>query len=107
MDEIVQKSPPLGLFRLEISKNILDQDHRRIDDDPEIDRAERQEACILAPKHEQDDGEEQREWNIRAKMMALRKSPRKSHWMKKTRRQPNTRLCRTVWVVTDTSKLRS
>ena len=34
-------------------------------------------------------------------MMALRKLPRKTHWMTKTSRQPKMRLCRTVWVVTD------
>jgi len=66
MDEMVQKRPPLGLFRLKIPKNILNQDHRRIDDDPEVDRAERQKICILTPDHEQDDGEKQRKWNIRA-----------------------------------------
>ena len=33
-------------------------------------------------------------------MMALRRLPRKTHWMMNTRRQPKTRLCRTVVVVT-------
>jgi hypothetical protein len=40
-------------------------------------------------------------------MTALRKSPRKIHWMRKTSRHPNTRLCTTVWVVTLTSVVRS
>jgi hypothetical protein len=66
LDETIQKSPPRCLFRLEISKDILDQDHRRIDDDPEVDCAQRQEIGILGPKHEKDNGEKQREWNIRA-----------------------------------------
>jgi len=66
LDETVHKSPPLRLFRLEISKDILDQNHRRIDDDPEVDRAQRQEVGILAPDYEEDNGEKQREWNIRA-----------------------------------------
>ncbi len=40
-------------------------------------------------------------------MMALRRSPRKIHWIRNTSRQPKTRLCRTVWVVTATSEVRS
>ncbi len=40
-------------------------------------------------------------------MIALRRSPRKIHWMKNTSRQPKKRLCRTVWVVTDTRLERS
>ena len=36
-------------------------------------------------------------------MMALRRLPRKTHWMKNTSRQPKMRLCSTVWVVTATS----
>ena len=59
LDEIVQEAPPLRLFRLEISKNILDQDYRRIDDDPEVDRAQRQEVRILAPDYEEDNGYEE------------------------------------------------
>ena len=39
--------------------------------------------------------------------MALRRSPRKIHWIRNTSRQPNTRLCSTVCVVTATSELRS
>jgi hypothetical protein len=66
LDEIVQEAPPFRPFRLEISKYVFDQDHRRIDDDPEVDRAQRQEVGILAPDYEKDNGEKQREWNIRA-----------------------------------------
>ena len=33
-------------------------------------------------------------------MMALRRSPRKIHWITNTRMQPKMRLCSTVWVVT-------
>src|SRR5712664_3514463 len=39
-------------------------------------------------------------------MMALRKSPRKIHWIRKTRRHPNRRLCSTVRVVTERSARR-
>jgi hypothetical protein len=38
---------------------------------------------------------------------ALRRSPRNTHWMKNTSRQPNSRLCSTVCVVTETSVERS
>jgi len=40
-------------------------------------------------------------------MTALRRSPRKIHWMKKTSTHPNTRLWITVCVVTLTSVERS
>ena len=38
---------------------------------------------------------------------ALRRSPRNNHWIRKIRQTPTTMLCRTVWVVTSTSALRS
>ena len=38
---------------------------------------------------------------------ALRRLPRNSHWIKKTRQTPITMLCSTVLVVTSTSTLRS
>ena len=40
-------------------------------------------------------------------MTALRRSPRNTHWMKNTSRQPKIRLCSTVCVVTPTSTARS
>ena len=40
-------------------------------------------------------------------MIALRRSPRKTHWIKKTRMQPKIRLCSTVAVVTLTNAVRS
>ena len=39
--------------------------------------------------------------------MALRRSPRKIHWMRNTRSTPTSRLCTTVWVVTEIRELRS
>ena len=40
-------------------------------------------------------------------MIALRRSPKKIHWIRKTSRHPKTRLCRTVCVVSATSDERS
>ena len=77
---------------LEIPENILDQYDREIDNDSEVHRAERQEVGLLASKHQHDDREEQGERDIGPTMIALRKSPRKIHWIRKTRRQPKIRL---------------
>jgi hypothetical protein len=52
--------------RLEVAEDILDHDHRGIDDDAEVDRAERQQVGVLALQHQDDDGEEQRERNVDA-----------------------------------------
>ena len=40
-------------------------------------------------------------------IIALRKLPRNSHWIRKIRVTPITMLCSTVWVVMSTSALRS
>ena len=44
---------------LEIPIDVLDQDHRGIDDDAEIDGADRQQIGVLAAQHQDDDAEEQ------------------------------------------------
>ena len=46
--------------------DVLHHDHGGIDDDAEIDRAERQQVGVLALQHQDDDGKEQRERNVRA-----------------------------------------
>src|ERR1700733_3684473 len=48
----------------EIAIHILDHNHGGIDDDAEIDGADRQQVCILAAQNENDDAEEQRERDI-------------------------------------------
>ena len=52
--------------RLEIPEYVLDQDHRRIDDDAEVDGADRQQVCVLAEQHQHDDAEKQRERDVDA-----------------------------------------
>ena len=52
--------------RLEDAEDVFDQDHGRVDDNAEVHRAEREKIGILAPQHEDDDGKEQRERDIRA-----------------------------------------
>src|SRR6266446_10093171 len=44
-----------------MAEDILDHDHRRIDDQPEVDRADRQQICRLAAQHEHRDRKEQGE----------------------------------------------
>src|SRR6516225_2368963 len=60
-----QGLPRLGT-RLKISVDILHHDHRGIDDDAEVDRAERQEVGVLSAQYQDDDREEQRKGNVDA-----------------------------------------
>src|SRR6516225_3811334 len=60
-----QRLPRLGT-RLKISVDILHHDYRGIDDDAEVDRAERQEVGILSAQYQDDDREEQRKGNVDA-----------------------------------------
>ena len=48
----------LTLAGLKHAENILDKDHRGIDDDAEIDRAEGEQVGVLAAHHDDDDAEE-------------------------------------------------
>jgi hypothetical protein len=59
-----QETLPLGGARLQIPEHVLDQNHRRVDDDAEIDSANREQIGVLAGEHHNDDGEEQCERNI-------------------------------------------
>jgi len=49
-----------------IAIDVFHHDHGGIDDDAEIDRAERQQIGVLALQDQDDDGKEQREGNIGA-----------------------------------------
>ena len=64
--ELLQQALSASRRRLEIPENVLDQDHRRIDDDAEIDGADRQQVGVLSHQHHDDDGEEQRERDVGA-----------------------------------------
>ena len=45
----------------EMTEDVLDHDHRGVDDQPEIDGADRQQIGRLAAQHHEADGEGQRE----------------------------------------------
>ena len=51
---------------LTIPVDVLHENHRRIDDDAEIDRTDRKQVRILVAQHQNDDAEEQRERDIGA-----------------------------------------
>src|SRR3984885_8232833 len=51
---------------LKIPVDIFHHDHGGIDNDAEIDRAERQQVGVFALQHQNDDGEKQRERNVGA-----------------------------------------
>jgi hypothetical protein len=63
---VLQQRAALLGAGLEIPVDVLHHDHGGIDDDAEVDRAERQEVCVLAAQHQNDDGKEQREGNVDA-----------------------------------------
>ena len=39
---------PVGVVRRDVPVDVLDDDHRAVDDDPEVDRADRQQIGRLA-----------------------------------------------------------
>ena len=61
-----QQRLPVLRRRLEIPIDVLDHDHRGIDDDAEIDGADRKQIGVLAAQHQDDDAEEQRERDVGA-----------------------------------------
>src|SRR5580704_4694149 len=63
---MLQQSVSIVGAALEIAKDVLDQNHRRIDDDAEIDGADRQQVGILAARRHDYDGEEQGKGNVDA-----------------------------------------
>src|SRR5579859_5211379 len=66
LGEMLKQYLPLLVRRLKVPVDIFHHDHGGIDDDAEIDRAERQEIGVLALQHQNDDGKEQRERNVGA-----------------------------------------
>ena len=64
--EMVEQRSPFLLGRLKIAKNILDENHRGIDNDAEVDRAHREKIGVLALNDQNDDREKQREGNVDA-----------------------------------------
>ena len=64
--EICTIALPIGGAALKVAEDVLDQDDRRIDDDAEVDGADRQQVGILAAHHQNDDAEEQRKRNVDA-----------------------------------------
>src|SRR5580704_13135222 len=50
----------------EIAIHVLDHNHGGVDDDAEIDGADRQQVCVLAAQDKDDDAEEQRERDVGA-----------------------------------------
>ena len=61
-----QQRLPLLRPRLKVPEDILDQDDRRIDDDAEVDGADRQKIRVLAAQDQNNDAEEQGERNVDA-----------------------------------------
>src|SRR5450631_2470866 len=64
--QLMQDQLPFFRSRLEIPIDVLDQDHRGVDDDAEIDGADRQQVGVFVAQHQDDDAEEQRERNVDA-----------------------------------------
>src|SRR5262249_22657209 len=64
LGKLMQERLPLSARQLQIPKHILDQDNRGIDDDSEVDRADREQIRVLALQYQDDDAEEQGERNV-------------------------------------------
>mmetsp|Transcript_5519 Transcript_5519/g.13306 ORF Transcript_5519/g.13306 Transcript_5519/m.13306 type:complete len:1095 (-) Transcript_5519:4456-7740(-) len=57
---------PLPWWRLEVAVDVLDQDDRRVDDDAEVHRAQRQQIGGFPTQHQHDDAEAQCERDVDA-----------------------------------------
>ena len=88
-------------------EDVLDHDDRGIDDQAEIDGADRQQIRRLAAQHHEPDRERQGERDGQATITALRRLPRKAHCSRKISTMPAIMLCSTVRVVTWIRSLRS
>ena len=64
--QLMQQALPLFRRGLEVAIDVFHQDHRGIDDDAEIDRADRQQVGVLVAQHQDDHAEEQRERDVGA-----------------------------------------
>ncbi len=60
----LQQTSSFFLGTLEIPEDVFNQDHRRVDNDSEIDRAERKEIGALALQDDESDGKEQRKRDV-------------------------------------------
>ncbi len=64
--QVPQDAQPIFRRRLEVAEDVFHHDDGGVDDDAEIDGAERQKIGVLALQHQDDDGEEQGEGDVRA-----------------------------------------
>src|SRR5262249_20449109 len=61
LGELMEQATPLFRRALEVAVDVLHQDHGAVDDDAEIDRADREQVGVLAAQHQDHHAEEQRE----------------------------------------------
>ncbi len=88
----VRKRAP-GVMR-EMAEDVFHHDHGAVDDDAEVDRADRQQVGGFAPQHRDHDREQQRHRNGGGDdQIAQRRLPRNSHWMKKDQRDAEQQDC--------------
>jgi hypothetical protein len=62
--QTLEKPCPIHRPMLEVSENVLDQDHRGIDDDAKINRAHGEQVGVLSLDDQQDDRKKQRDRNV-------------------------------------------
>ena len=58
-DPVDQRARPIGTGRRDVPVDVLDDDRRAVDDDPEIDRTDREQVCRLVLHEEHHDREQQ------------------------------------------------
>jgi len=90
--ELGQQRRPLLARPLQVVEQVFNQDHRRVDDDAEIDRADRQPIGRLAREHQHDHAEQQRERDAGADDQRAAQIAEEDPWIRNTSRQPSTRL---------------
>ena len=98
--QAAQQSLNLRRRALKDSEHVLDQDDGRVHDDAEIHCSDREQVGALAPQTNRMTANSRANGMLTPTRIALRRSPRKIHWTRKTSRHPRIRLCSTVCVVT-------
>ena len=91
----------------QVAEDALDHDHGGVDDDAEIDRPDRKQIGRFPRTTVMITARNSAAGTVAETMIAQRKLPRNTYWMRKISAMPNSRLCSTVRTVMATSSPRS
>jgi len=97
---LVDARPPRVMRQM--PEDILHHDDGGVDDDAEVDGADRQQIGGFAAQDRDEHGQQQRHRNRRRDDQGAAQVARNSHWIRKISAMPNSMLCSTVLTVMPT-----